>query len=169
MSIAQALKTSRKDRGLKQSELEIPYSDSMVSMIERGDRHIAPDVAPMLAQKLDHPALFAEIARELTGGFGPAWLNGPNVDLHRSSVREKCLEELREAMAAIEKFAASRPPGAETEMDRKARYEHLLQAFDAIVALFHYIGIQCLEYGFSMLKLSRDHYAKLKGKRYVEA
>lgn len=31
-------------------------------------------------------------------GTGPIWLNGPNVDLHRCSVREKTIEELQEAL-----------------------------------------------------------------------
>lgn len=140
----------------------------MVSAIERGERQVAPCVAPHLATKLDYPALYLEMARELTGGFGPAWLNGPNVDLHCAAVREKALEELGEAVTVIEHFDASRPPLMDTEREHKQKYAHLLQVFDAVVAAYHYVGIQCLEYNFSMLQVSRDHYNKLRSKHYVE-
>lgn len=168
MNVGQALRQSRKERGVAQSELT-PYGQTMVAKVEKGQRQVAIDVAPHLATKLDHPALYLELARELTGGYGPAWLDGPNVDLHRASVRERCLEELHEAMEAINKWGSSVPPAVETDRDRKGRYEHLMQCFDAIVALSTYVGVQCLEYGFSMLQLSKDHYGKLKGKRYVQA
>jgi transcriptional regulator with XRE-family HTH domain len=168
MQLSHAIRVARVYRGKKQDEIP-GYSQQMVSMIEHGKRSVSPDAAPLLAKELDHPALFAALIRELTGGFGPAWLNGPNVDLHRASVREKTFEELHEAIEAMKKFAAYKPPDCETERDRQARYEHLMQVWDAMVALFHYIGIQCLEYGYSMMQLSRDHYNKLKGKRYVEA
>lgn len=135
-------------------------------MIESGTRTIAKDMAPIMAAKLDHPALYAELARELTG-FGPAWLDGPNVDLHRAAVREKCLEELREAMQAIDKHCAYVPPDAATDRARKERYEHLMQVMDAIEACFMHVGTQCLDYGYSMRQLSQDHYDKLRSKRYV--
>jgi len=166
VSIAQALRESRKARGLKQGELGLPYSESMVSMVERGERPLAADIAPMLAAKLDHPAIIAELARELTG-FGPAWLDGDAVDLHRASVREKCLEELREAMEAINDIGAYIPPGTENDRRHKERYAHLLQVFDAIQACFVYCGVQSLDYGFSMLQLSKDHHLKLKARHYV--
>jgi transcriptional regulator with XRE-family HTH domain len=170
LSLGQAITISRVARGLKRGDLSsLGYTESMLGKIERGERRPAKDMAPRLAEKLDHPALYAELSRELTGGVGPAWLNGPNVDLHRASVREKCLEELREAMDAIDGCTSSKPPGTESEPDRRARYQHLIQCFDAWVALWAYMGVQCLEYGFSILKLSRDHFAKLKQRRYVEA
>lgn len=166
MGVPQAIRISRKHRGLSQTQMDVPYSQQMLSAIENGARDLASDMAPLLAAKLDHPALLAELARELTG-FGPSWLDGPNVDLHRAAVREKALEELREAMQCIDKFVAYVPPAAETEQSRRARYGHLLQVYDAMVATFTYIGTQCLEYDYSMLQLSRDHHNKLKGKRYV--
>lgn len=168
MSLPQAIRISRVERGIRQDEFP-GYTQQMVSAIERGKRDIAEDMAPVFAEKLDHPAMYLELARELTGGYGPAWLDGPNVDLHRSSVRERCLDEMREAIDFIEREPASVLPAVETEADKQRRYEHLVQCFDAIVALNAYIGVQCLEYGFSMLKLSKDHYSKLKARRYVQA
>ena len=166
MPIPQAIRISRTYRRIKQTGLGIPYSQQMLSAIEQGKRTMAADMAPRIAEKLDHPALYAELARELTG-FGPAWLDGPNVDLHRAAVREKCVEELREAMQAIDRMPAYTPPGAIDTGARKARYEHLMQVMDAAEACFMYIGIECLEYGYSMLQLSRDHYTKLRNKRYI--
>jgi transcriptional regulator with XRE-family HTH domain len=165
VAIPQAVRIARIYRGRRQGEIT-GYSQQMISAIERGERAVAPDAAPMLAQQLDHPALYAELSRELTG-VGPAWLDGAAVDLHRASVREKAIEELREAMAAIERWPAARPPDSESEGARRDRYSHLLQVYDAMVACFAYLGVQCLEYGYSMLQLSRDHYRKLKSKRYV--
>jgi len=146
----------------------VPYSQQMLSMIEKGQRELAKDMAPIVAARLDHPALYAELAREMTG-FGPAWLDGPNVDLHRAAVREKCLEELREALQSLDKHSAYIPPDALTERSRKERYEHLMQVMDAIEACYMHIGVQCLDYGYSMLQVGRDHYAKMRSKRYIAA
>ncbi|MFB5189039.1 helix-turn-helix domain-containing protein [Alicyclobacillus fastidiosus] len=169
MPIPHALKISRTSRGMRQGDVPVPYSQQMVSAIEQGKREIAPDMAPRFAEALDHPAMYMELARELTGGYGPAWLDGPNVDTHRASIRERCLEEMEEAMDFIRKSPASTLPSVETDADHKRRYEHLLQCFDAIVALHNYVGSQCIEYGFSMMRLSQDHYNKLKSRRYVQA
>ncbi|WDL96378.1 helix-turn-helix domain-containing protein [Alicyclobacillus sp. ALC3] len=167
MGVGQALKISRKALGRSQSEVGVPYSQTMVAKIEHGEREIAPDMAPRIGQALDHPAILLELAREQSGGWGPAWLDGPNVDLHRAVVREMCLKELFESIEAVQQWSTARPPAAETDAERKRRYEHLMQVMDSIVALSTYIGVQCTEYGFSMLQVSRDHYARLKGKRYV--
>lgn len=167
LTIPQALRISRIYREMSQADVDVPLSQQMKSAIERGQRLVPTDIAPVLAAQLDHPALYAEMARELTG-FGPAWLDGPNVDLHRAAVREKCMEELREAMQAMDKHAGYLLPDAMTDRQQKERYEHLLQAMDGLVALYTYIGTQCLEYGYSMAQVSRDHYAKLRGRRYVQ-
>ena len=167
MPIPQAIRLSRTFRKVKQTDLGVPYSQQMLSAIERGERTIARDMAPKLAEKLDHPALYAELARELTG-FAPAWLDGANVDLHRAAVREKCVEELHEAIQAIERIDAYFPPTFETERRKRERYEQLMQVMDAIEACYMHVGVQCLDYGFSMRQLSKDHYNKLRSKRYVE-
>ncbi|WDL97838.1 helix-turn-helix transcriptional regulator [Alicyclobacillus sp. ALC3] len=167
MTVPQALHESRQARGVSQSAVGAPYGQQMISEIERGNRKIAADMAPRIGQALDDPAILLELAREMSGGWGPAWLNGPNVDLHRAVVREMCLKELHESIEAVQQWSTIKPPVAETEGERKRRYQHLLQIMDNEVALSTYIGIQCREYGFSMLQLSRDHYARLKGKRYV--
>lgn len=169
MDLGQALRAARKERGVSQTDLDVPYGQTMIGRIERGERQPARDIAPRIGQTLDHPAILLELSREMSGGWGPAWLDGPNVDLHRAAVRERCLEELDEAVDAIKRWHASTPPQAETERDHKARYEHLMQVMDAIEAASTYIGVQCLEYGFSMLQLSRDHYNKLRSRRFVQS
>jgi transcriptional regulator with XRE-family HTH domain len=166
MSVAQGLVISRTARGLRQGDLP-GYTQTMVSMIERGERKLAKEAAPLIADKLDHPALYFELQREVTGGVGPAWLNGPNVDLHRSAVREKTEEECMEFLDALRKFGTSKPPQCETEQERKKRWDHLLQGLDVVEAVYMYIAIQCEEYGFSLKALSKAHYDKLRGKRYV--
>lgn len=167
LGVGQALKVSRKALGRSQTDVGVPYSQTMVAKIEHGERAVAADMAPRIGQALDHPAILLELAREQSGGWGPAWLDGPNVDLHRSAVRERCIDEVEEAVATIREWCSSKPPAVETDGDRKRRYEHLMQVMDAQVALAVYVGVQCTEYGFSMLQVSRDHYNKLKSKRYV--
>jgi hypothetical protein len=125
-------------------------------------------VAPQLAQKLDQPALLFNLTNELTGGFGPVSLDGSNVDLHRSSFREKTHEALMTAQDAIGHFSSSITPGVESEQDHTKR-RHLLQMLDAIKASYMYVGIQCEEYGHSLMQLSRDHHTQLCGKRYVQS
>ncbi len=166
MSVSRALRVSREARGKKQSNLGVPYAQNMISSIETGTRKVAKDMAPRLTQALDHPALYLEMAREFTG-IGPAWLDGPNVDLHRSSVREKTIEELQEAVEYISSIDTHKPPYAQTEREQKRRQEHLLQVMDGIEWSWMYIGVQCEEYGFSMAQLWQQHHAKMHGKRYL--
>jgi len=168
LSVGQALKDGRKLRGLKQSELGVPYGQSMIAKIETGERQIARDMAPIIAKKLDHAALYSELYRELTG-IGPAWLDGTNVDLHRSSVREKTLEELHQTIEVIQECSASLPPAAETQLQHKQRHEHLLQALDSVQALWVYVGVQCEDYGYSMQQLYAEHHKKLRSLRYLQS
>lgn len=167
MSVAQAIRTARKDRGLKQDELGVPYSTSMVGMIERGQRQVAPDVMPILSERLDHPAVDMECARQATGGCGPAWMDGPAVDLHRAAMREKTLEELREAMEFMARTNTAKPPALLTEAERRKLEEHLQQVIDGIQWARQFVGVMCLEYGISHRKVWRDHRAKMRSKRYI--
>lgn len=140
----------------------------MIGRIENGNRQMAPDIAPTVASKLDHPAVYMEMARELTGGYGPAWLDGPNVDLHRAVVRERCLEETEEALMHIRKACTCKPPAIATEGEQKIRRSHLIQVLDAIEAMSMYVGVQCLEYEFSVSQLYREHHRKLESLRYKQ-
>ncbi|WAH38581.1 hypothetical protein [Alicyclobacillus dauci] len=169
MSIQQALRISRTSRGLKQSDLDVPVTQQMISAIEKGTRQMAADLAPHFNRIVDHHAMYFETMREATDGVGPSYLDGPNVDLHRSAVREKCLEELQEAVDAISHFATNKPPGAEGDTHRRKREEHLLQVMDAIQASYMYIGVQCEEYGFSMRAINQKHRKKLESLRYVKS
>ncbi|GMA64725.1 helix-turn-helix domain-containing protein [Alicyclobacillus fastidiosus] len=168
MSLGQVIKEVRKARGLSQTDLGIPYGQSMIGRIERDERRVAPDIAPILVDKLDHPAVSITAMHEMTGGVGPVYLNGDNVDLHRSSVRERCLHEMSESMDAIQRFHTSKPPERETERERNQRKEHLLEVLDSIVHEYMYVAVQCEEYGFSFKELHNAHYAKLRSLRLVQ-
>jgi hypothetical protein len=167
MAISQALEISMKARRMKLKDLDLPYSQSMKSMIKTGQRPIAHDVMPKLVEQVRHPATVFAAANEVTGGFGPVWLDGPNVDLHRASVTAKTKEEAVEALDALDNFQVYKPPETLTESDRKKLKSLLMELFDAGQAIYQLIAVFCEDYGLDMLDLGREHRAKLRNLRYV--
>lgn len=160
------MREARKERGLLPGDLGLPYDDSMIRKIETGARKVAKDVAPMLIERLDDAAVTLAAIREFVG-IGPAWLDGENVDTHRSAIRESCMREMLESIEAIERFATFKPPISETDHERKKRKEHLFEVLDSIVYQYMYVAVQCSEYGFSFKELHDAHYAKLRSLRLV--
>jgi len=163
--VAQAMKISMTERHIKTDELGLPYSESMVRKIKSGERHAAKDVAPQIAEALDHYAVLCEIGREATAGFGPVYLSG--VDKHRSAGKELGLIELKEAWDHLEEIRTLKPPNQLTSKERDHVRHCLMELLDAGNACYHIFGSFCEQYGFSPLQLSRDHYARLRAMGYV--
>lgn len=136
-------------------------SGKMISKIERGERQISIDVLEKVTKTLDDPRLYMEAANEITGGvFGVSWLDGDMVDLHRSSVKEKSIEELQEAIDAISAVKTSDNPRFCKIEQREVAKKSILEMIDVFDAAAHYIAIYCREYGFSPKELFYEHNQK---------
>jgi DNA-binding XRE family transcriptional regulator len=172
LGVSTALKRAREARGLKQQAIgDICFlSYKTVSAIETGRRRLPMDVAPKVAAALDDPEMYAALQAQATGGVASPWLNGEKVDLHRASVRAKALEELDEAMSAIERARAVINARSRDDLDEAALreiMESLEEVLEAQTACQMYIGIIAQQYNISLLALYQRHHQELRAKGYI--
>lgn len=98
----QVLREVRTELGLSQECVGMlaGKSRSWTNQAEQGMMRPAPEAMATLGHKLKDGRLIAQAARMITGGaFAPPVLDGESVDLHRSCVAAKLVEELEEAIA----------------------------------------------------------------------
>lgn len=172
MSVSTALKKAREAKNLKQEAVgqEIYLSAKMISAIERGRRKLPKDASPKVATMLDDPELYAALQAQATGGVASPWLDGDRVDLHRSSVRDKTIEELSEAIEALSKarMLVNAKDASDLDADGlKQIKEALHQLVEAQTACQVAIGVLCKQYNLSMAQVYRDHISELITKGYV--
>src|SRR5690606_24273561 len=96
-------------------------------------------------------------------------LDGECVDLHRSSVKAKALEELEEAIEAIRGFDAVNKPGDVTPERREEIIDglmmELLGAENAIETL---VSVVCEEYGISVSEVYERFNKRMQDKGYQQ-
>src|SRR5690606_39183299 len=96
-------------------------------------------------------------------------MDGESVDLHRSSVKAKALEELEEAINAIRGFDAVNRPGNVTDEKREEIIEglmmELLGAENAIETL---VSVVCEEYGISVSEVYERFNKRMQDKGYQQ-
>jgi transcriptional regulator with XRE-family HTH domain len=164
------LARARNRKGLTQEQLSLnlPMSREAISKAETGARKIPKDLRPITAKELDYPFYSMAVAYEDTGGAWVPELDGEAIDLHRSSVKAKTIEELKEALDALNSVCVSNHPAYIQDYQKQQLEEALIQVIDAIIALSYYLGVICLDYGFSWLKLWKRQHLKLKTKGFVK-
>lgn len=173
MSIGAIIEEVCRNRGLTQNELGKMgnISPKTVSAIKTGRRNAAKDVLSTWAEKLDNPRIYMEMVKEAGGGvYGSTWLDGENVDLHRTSVFVKTGEELKEALQALamtERFVINNP-NQTSEDEKKQIKEALMQCLDARVAIDTLIAVKCEAYGLSVRDLFQEHQHKLEQRGYIK-
>lgn len=173
MSIGAVIEQICQSKGLTQKELGNigSISPKTVSAIKLGRRNAPKDVLHNWAEKLDSPRVYIEMVRESGGEvYGAMWLDGENVDLHRTSVFMKTSEELREALealAATERLVVNHPNQI-GESEKIQIKEALIQCLDARVAIDTLIAIKCEAYGLSVRGLFLEHRKKLESKGYIK-
>ncbi len=172
-AVGSALRQARLSRGLRQLDIcrKLYISDSTLSAIEHGQQRPAVDVARKAARELDDPELYLAVAQEMTGGvMVPAVLDGPRVDLHRASVKEKTVEELSEAIEALAKareLANARSAKDLTEQGREQVRRALHELVEAQTACATAVAILCEQYGVSPAAVYREHLEELRQKGYM--
>lgn len=166
--LTQAMREMRKGESQQQQAMQLNVSRETVSAYETGRARIPADIAKSMMKKNENPRFAFAIRNEYTK-TGPIWLDGPNVDLHRSSVREKTLEELEEVIGLLKEFSFARPLQTLPTWEAPSLDNLLKEVVEAITAMEHFAVVVCEEAGISYTDVWSKHYQYLKAKGYVQA
>lgn len=164
--VGQVLKEIRGDKTQQQFAFDLGVVRETVSKYENGRTSIPQDISKKLVEKYDDPK-FVMTVRNAYTGTGPVWLDGPNVDLHRCSVKEKTIEELQEALDHIQNTCVSKPLRNAKLFELQEIEKMLVEAVDAITALDHLVAVVCKEAKISYKELWQRHYRKLATANYI--
>jgi len=166
-TVGEIMKGLRGDDTQLQWGLEMGVVRETVSKYETGRSKVPVDISRKMMDKFDDPKLAITIQHEYTG-TGPRWLDGPNVDLHRCSVREKTIEEMREALVAVENTSMSKPSGALTTKEREEHKNALEEMVELATAVMKYVAIGTDYIGISYKELWTDHYKYLQKAGFIK-
>jgi transcriptional regulator with XRE-family HTH domain len=162
-------KEARKENGLTQLQVSFDLFSSReaVTKQETGEYRVQPHTTKYYEDVHNNPWVGMEAAAEYVG-WGTGKLDGPNVDLYRSSVYLKTIEELKEAIEHLEGICLANPPHSMEDFKKEKLKEAIIQCMDAVVALNHFIAVVCKEYGFSWAKMWLKHKTKLIAKGFMK-
>ncbi|PKH09825.1 helix-turn-helix domain-containing protein [Planomicrobium sp. MB-3u-38] len=165
--LTQCMKEMRNGQTQEQLAMELNVSRESVSKYERGHVKVPADISQSLMAKTQNPWFAIAIRNEYTK-TGPIRLNGPNFDGHRSAIREKTIEEVKEVLGTLEEFSFAKPLQNISEWERpnvELLAEHIAEA---ITALEHTLAVLCEEAGLSYNEVWNRHYIELQAKGYVQ-
>lgn len=165
------IKEVRECKGITQQRLgQVSFlSDSTISAIETGRRTLTQENLKIICKELDDPRLYFEAASEITGDvFSFHWLNGETADLHRASVKEKTIEELDEAIEAINLIKTYKNPKTCTEEDIKSIIQSVQETIDVFNASAIYIAVMCKEFNLDINEMFKLQKQKLVNRGYLK-
>lgn len=170
--VGMAIKEAREIKGITQKKLgECSYiSSKTISAIETGRRNLSQDNLKYICEELDDPRVYLEVASEICGEvFNIPWLDGESADLHRASVKEKIIEELSEAIRAINLAKVYRNPNCCSDEDINIVIESIQETIDVYNASAIYIAIMCREYNIPIKEMFKKQRQKLIDRGYIKA
>lgn len=141
-------------------------SRETISRYENGRSKIPKDVSQILNKTFDNPKFAITLRQEYTG-TGPVWLDGPNVDLHPSAVKEKTIEEVSELLEKLKKVDFSKPFRAMAPYERQEKLDLLSEAVEAATSIDHLVAVTCMKGDFSYVDVWGDHYTSLKANGFL--
>lgn len=142
-------------------------SREMISKIENGSRNIPRDITHHMIKKYNSPKLAITVQQEATG-TGPIWLDGEATDLHRSAVKERAIEETREALEAIESTSLA-VSLKNISGYRKTDVERMLkEVAQSIVTQQMFLSVICTEANVNYSELWDEVYSSLISNGYLE-
>lgn len=165
--LTEAMREVRNGDTQDQLAMELNVSRELISKIENGRVEMAPDISRKLMKRKGSPRLAMALRYEYTG-TGTTLLNGPNVDLHRSSVREKTIEEAEEFLIAIKACSFAKPLTNLSNWERPNLEKVLEEGVELITAIEHFLLITCEESGISFIDVWQNHHIQLRAKGYVQ-
>jgi len=164
--VGEVLKEIRGDKTQLQFASDAGVVRETISKYENGRSFVPQDISRKIVSKYDNPKFAITVRNEYTG-TGPRWLDGPNVDLHRSSVKEKTIEEIQEALQAIKGTSLAKPLQNLKLFEFQEVEQMLQEAVEAITALDHFAAVICEEAKISYTGLWEKHYTKLARAGYT--
>lgn len=164
--VGEMLKEMRGEQTQLSLGLDINTTRETVSKYENGRSKVPSDISRTLVKKYDNPKFAITVRNEYTG-TGPKWLDGPNVDLHRSSVKEKTVEEMKEALDLIVSTCLAKPLKKLQHFELQSVDSMLQEAAEAITALDHFIAVVCKEAEISYTEVWDKHYKALVSAGYL--
>lgn len=162
-----AMRQMREGQTQEQLAMDLNASREAVSKWENGRTKIPADIAAAMMERKENPWFALAIRSEYTK-TGPLRLNGPNVDLHRSSVREKTLEEVGELIACLTEFSFAKPLKTLSEWEKPELHNLLEEAVEAITGLEHLVAVVCEEANISYTETWQKHHTQLRAKGYIQ-
>lgn len=170
MGVSEALRDAREYKGWTQGQVatRCNISLSAISKAENGERKTPRCATKEIINTLDDGLLALAMMEEALEVPFITVLDGPNVDLHRSSVKDKTIEELTEALELVKMISLSDVPQFANESKRRELRKCMDHLVDSVFASVHYIAVVCREYpGMSFTGVWEDHRVKLKSRGYV--
>lgn len=165
MSLGTVQKASRGEVGFTQQDFgeEINLSRSMIADIESGRRRMPRDRLKVANEVLDDGFYAMAAVEEVLGDTWIPVLDG--VDLHRAAVKEKAIEEIREAM---EQIAATSMVNQPDPKRRDEIQQLLMECIDVVVCLTHLVAVVCREFGISWVGMWREYHRKAETRGYLK-
>ncbi|WP_155966705.1 helix-turn-helix transcriptional regulator [Paenisporosarcina sp. TG-14] len=160
------MKEMRARKTQDQLAMDLNVSRETISKYENGRSKIPSDITRSLMSKYDNPRFAITVRNEYTK-TGAVWLDGPNVDLHRSSVKEKVLEELNEAVLILSNFCMAKPLKSLQHFEHQELESVLEELIEAQTALEHMVAVICEEANISYTGSWDRHYKFLASAGYI--
>lgn len=147
--------------------LEMSVARETISRYETNKDRVNVDVARQYSAKYDNPRFAITVQNEYTG-TGPVILDGENVDLHRSAIKEKTLEELEEAFNRLKSTSLAKPLACMELFEKQDLHDSLEELIEASTAISNLVAVVCMESGISYKELWVDHYNYLISKGFLK-
>lgn len=148
---------------------ELFLTRQMIQMVEKGKRRLTEQDAAKLVRKLDDGQLKLALARRITGGLSPPYLNG--IDNHRMACMMKLTEELQEAIDIIANnmplLIRAQSAGDLALEERERLEEMMLEVVEAITAAENTLARLAKTYNISLADLWDRHEKELTEKGYL--
>ncbi len=172
-ALAAEIKETIKIKGITQEAIaqELHRHRTWVSRFLSGSDLNDADTLRQIAETLDCSWLYKAAHEALCGlTFIHRKLDGDAVDLHRSSVKAKLLEELDEAVEAIKGVdLVNRPQKPLTDEEKERVLEdELFPVLGAECSIETYIAVRCEELGISPSEVYERWHKRLEGKGYTK-
>ncbi|AKN32630.1 transcriptional regulator [Clostridium carboxidivorans P7] len=170
--IGNAIKEAREEKGFTQKYLGEAscLSQKTISAIETCRRSITQENLKNICNELNNPIVYMETINEMCGdAFSLQWLDGDAADLHRASVKEKVMEELKEAIESIHSAKVYNMPKTCKNEDLKLILKSIQDTIDVYKGSAIYIAVMCREYGVDIRGMFRIQKQKLINKGYLKS
>lgn len=162
---------ARRERGLTQENIanDMNYTQQYIQQLEKGKRRLTEQDTARLARYLDDGQFKLALARRITGGLSPPYLNG--IDNHRMACMMKLTEELQEVIDIIAnnmQLLIRAQSAEDFQPGEKERIEEMmLEVVETVTAAENTLARLARTYNISLADLWDRHEKELSEKGYL--